>query len=111
MYGRSMSTESDRAFAAVSDTLLGDPDDDVRLEGTQLTVKGTPFAQLDGEELLVALPAARAADLVSRGIASPAARDRASSGAWVTIHDVENWVELAGEAHQFVGEPPVGRQS
>ena len=106
-----MSSESDRAFTAVSDALLGDPDDDVRLEGTRLTVRGTVFAQLDGEELIVALPAARAADLVSRGIASPAAHDGASGGAWVSIHDVENWVELAGEAHQFVGEPPVGRQS
>ena len=105
-----MSTESDRAFTAVSDALLGDPDDDVQLEGTQLTVKGTVFARLEGDELLVVLPASRAADLVSRGIAGPA-RDGASSGAWVSIHDVENWVELAGEAHQFVGEPPVGRQS
>lgn len=105
-----MSTESDRAFSFVSDALLGDPDDDVQLDGTRLTVKGTVFARLEGDELLVALPAARAADLVSRGIASPAPGD-GGSGAWVSIHDVENWVELAGEAHQFVGEPPVGRQS
>ena len=106
-----MSTESDRAFAAVNDALLGDPDDDVQLNGTQLSVKGSVFARLEADELLVDLPAARAADLVSRGIASPAAHDGASGGAWVSIHDVENWVELAGEAHQFVGEPPVGRQS
>ena len=105
-----MSTESDRAFSSVSDALLGDPDDDVRLDGTRLTVKGSVFARLEGEELLVALPPARAADLVSRGIASPASGD-GGNGAWVSIHDVENWVELAGEAHQFVGEPPVGRQS
>jgi hypothetical protein len=105
-----MSAESDRAFSSVSDALLGDPDDDVQLDGTRLTVKGAVFARLEGEELLVALPPARAADLVSRGIASPASGE-ASSGAWVSIHDVENWVELAGEAHQFVGEPPVGRQS
>jgi hypothetical protein len=106
-----MSAESDRAFSSVSDALLGDPDDDVHLDGTRLTVKGTLFARLEGDELLVALPAARAADLVSRGIASPASANGASNGAWVSIHDVENWVELAGEAHQFVGEPPVGRQS
>ena len=106
-----MSTESDRAFAAVSDVLLADPDDDVLLEGTRLIVRGTPFAELDGEELLVALPPARAADLVSRGIAGPATRDGATVGGWVSIHDTENWVELASEAHQFVGEPPVGRQS
>jgi len=106
-----MSTESDRAFSSVSDVLLGDPDDDVQREGTRLTVKGTVFARLEGDELLVALPTARATDLVSRGIASPASGDGASSGTWVSIHDVENWIELAGEAHQFVGEPPVGRQS
>jgi len=106
-----MSTESDRAFSSVSDVLLGDPDDDVQREGTRLTVKGTVFARLEGDELLVALPAARAADLVSRGIAGPASGDAGSGGVWVSIHDVENWVELAGEAHQFVGEPPVGRQS
>jgi hypothetical protein len=106
-----MSTESDRAFSSVSDALLGDPDDDVQLDGTRLTVKGSVFARLDGDELLVALPAARAADLVSRGIAGPASGDAAAGGAWVSIHDVENWIELAGEAHQFVGEPPVGRQS
>jgi hypothetical protein len=106
-----MSTQSDRAFTAVSDALLTDADDDVLLEATQLSVKGSVFARLDGDELLVDLPAARAADLVSRGIASPAAVPGASVGAWVSIHDVENWIELAGEAHQFVGEPPVGRQS
>jgi hypothetical protein len=106
-----MSTESDRAFSSVSDVLLGDPDDDVKLDGTRLTVKGTVFARLEGDDLLVALPAARAADLVSRGIAGPASGDAASGVVWVSIHDVENWIELAGEAHQFVGEPPVGRQS
>lgn len=69
------------------------------------------FARLEGDELLVALPAARAADLVSRGIAGRVAGDGGPHGAWVSIHDVENWTELAGEAHQFVGEPPVGRRS
>jgi len=106
-----MSVESDRAFAAVTDALLSDPDDDVRVDGAQLSVKGTVFARLDGDELLVDLPVARAADLVVRGIASRAAGGVVAIGEWVSIHDVENWVELAGEAHQFVGEPPVGRQS
>ncbi|MEO6116880.1 MAG: hypothetical protein ABIP33_10890 [Pseudolysinimonas sp.] len=106
-----MSIESDRAFTAVSDALLSDPDDDVQVDGGQLSVKGTVFARLEGDELLVDLPTSRAADLVSRGIASAAAGDATAVGAWVSIHDVENWVELAGEAHQFVGEPPVGRQS
>ena len=106
-----MSTESDRAFLAVSEALLSDPDDDVQLDGSRLSVKGTVFARLEDDELLVDLPTARAADLVSRGIASRATTDEAANGAWVAIHDPENWVELAGEAHQFVGEPPVGRQS
>ena len=106
-----MSTESDRAFTAVSEALLSDPDDDVQLEGTRLSVKGRAFARLVDDELLVDLPTARAADLVSRGIADRAEGDATAVGAWVAIHDSENWVELAGEAHQFVGEPPVGRQS
>lgn len=106
-----MSIESDRAFSAVTDALLSDADNDVRADGTRLLVKGTVFARFDGEELLLDLPAARAADLVARGIGSAAGGDAPAVGAWVSIHDVENWVELAGEAHQFVGEPPVGRQS
>jgi hypothetical protein len=106
-----MSTESDRAFTAVSDALLSDPDDDVQLDGSRLSVKGTVFARLEGDDLMVDLPASRAADLVSRGIASRAETDATAAGAWVVIRDPENWVELAGEAHQFVGEPPVGRQS
>ncbi|HEY4153328.1 MAG TPA: hypothetical protein VGM38_08400 [Pseudolysinimonas sp.] len=106
-----MSTESDRAFTSVSDALLSDPDDDVQLSGASLSVRGTVFARLEGDELLVDLPPSRAADLVSRGIASAADGIADAVGAWVSIHDTENWSELAGEAHQFVGEPPVGRQS
>ena len=106
-----MSTESDRAFTAVSDVLLSDPDDDVQLDGRRLSVRGAVFARLEGDELLVDLPTARAADLVARGIAGRVDGDVTAVGAWVAIHDSENWAELAGEAHQFVGEPPVGRQS
>jgi len=30
---------------------------------------------------------------------------------WVRVGDLQLWSELAREAHQFVGEPPVGHQS
>ena len=106
-----MSSASDRAFSHVADALLIDADDDVRLEGGALSVKGRVFARLDGDRLVVDLPSPRAADLVERGIASSASGTEAALGTWVGIDEAEDWIELAGEAHQFVGEPPVGRQS
>ena len=63
MYGRSMSIESDRAFTAVSDALLSDPDDDVQVDGGQLSVKRTGVARLEGDELLVEPPTAPRAHL------------------------------------------------
>ena len=110
-----MAADPQQTFSDVALALRGDPDDDVSVGGTRLLVKGRLFAFLNGALLLVDLPATRAADLVVRGIATIVSDATAASapaqGAWVGIDDAANWLELATEAHQFVGEPPVGRQS
>lgn len=112
-----MTDESDFApalptFESVAEELLRDPDDDVSLTTTGLHVHDRLFAYPDTEGLVVDLPAGRADDLVGRGVAEPVAAGRAEPrGAWVRIGDPEDWPELASEAHQFVGEPAVGRES
>ncbi len=112
-----MTSASDLAFSDVSLALQADPDADVTAAAGTLLVHGRVFASLEGDSLVVDLPAPRAADLVHRGMASPAAGgagDAGASGASgvrVRVDDIQNWLELATEAHQFVGEPPVGRQS
>lgn len=106
-----MSAFSSPAFDLVKGELLADPDDDV-VDGTEgLKVKGALFAYESDDRLLVDLPEQRAADLIERGIAEPAGTDRAAKGRWVAIGDSEDWLELATEAHQFIGEPAVGRES
>ena len=44
------------------------------------------------------------------GVHSAAGRSEAKR-AWVRITDSQDWPELAAEAHQFVGEPAVGKDS
>lgn len=106
-----MAEEFNQAFADVAFALQSDPDDDVTLDGDRLLVKGRLFAYLDGPALVVDLPAARSADLVARGIATAAGGDAVPSGAWTAVAAEDDWPELAAEAHQFVGEPAVGRDS
>ena len=106
-----MSSAADSAFSDVSLALRNDPDDDVTVDGNVLLVHGTPFASLDRDALIVDLPGSRAADLVERGMASLVEETATTVGVRVAVGDTENWLELATEAHQFVGEPPVGRQS
>jgi hypothetical protein len=103
--------EFSAAFDDLARALVADPDDDVTVDGTSLLVKGAPFAVLDGSVLVVDLPSARADDLVQRDVAAPAERPTSAKGRWVAVGDVENWGELAGEAHQHVGEPAVGGDS
>jgi hypothetical protein len=106
-----MSDFTSPAFDLVKGELLADPDDDV-VDGPEgLTVKGVLFAFESDGRLHVDLPEHRAADLVSRDVAEPVAGDRAAKGRWVAVAATDDWLELAGEAHQFVGEPAVGRQS
>ncbi len=107
-----MTDTSALAFVQLATTLLEDPDDDVVMTERGLHVHGKLFAFLDGDALVIDLPAARALDLIDRGIAAPASGGPVQPrGSWVRVDDVEDWPELASESHQFVGEPPVGRDS
>jgi hypothetical protein len=74
-------------------------------------VHGAQFAYLDGDDLVVDLPAARASDLVSRGIAKRFNTDGQPSRDLVRVADRTFWSELTREAHEYVGEPPVGGAS
>jgi hypothetical protein len=107
-----MSALGSPAFDQVKGELLADADDDVVDGPDGLTVKGALFAyQSEDGRLLVDLPEHRAADLVGRGIAERPTSARSAKGRWVAVANTEDWSELAGEAHQFVGEPAVGRES
>jgi hypothetical protein len=99
-------------YDAVVDELLHDADYDVDVTPDGLLVKGHLFAFLDGRELVLELPEARSADLRRRNIALPFHSEKGGdSRTWVRVADRELWSELAREAHEYVGEPPVGRQS
>jgi hypothetical protein len=76
-----------------------------------LLVHGTVFARLEGDDLLVELPPTRAADLVERGIAERFVLEGEPDRNWVRVSDLQLWPELAREAHEYVGEPPVGGDS
>lgn len=103
--------EAWQLFDLVAGALAADPDDDVTSEGERLLVHGRVFAFLDGDHIVVDLPASRAEDLVGRDVAADATGPSAARGRWVAIADPEDWAELATEAHQFVGEPAVGGES
>jgi len=104
--------EVQATYDAVANELLEDADYDVDATPDGLLVKGKLFAFLDGGELVVDLPEARSSDLQQRGIVVPFHSTRGGdSRTWVRVADRELWSELAREAHEFVGEPRVGRQS
>ncbi|WP_401000841.1 hypothetical protein [Agromyces sp. GXQ0307] len=104
--------DAQATYDAVADELLRDADHDVDATPDGLLVKGRLFAFLDGGELVVDLPEARSTDLQERGIVVPFHSTRGGdSRTWVRVADLQLWSELAREAHEFVGEPPVGRQS
>jgi len=100
-------------FDDLATALLNDPDRDVSRSGDTLLVRGRVFAALDGDSLVVQVSAARADDLVSRGMASPASgpADAAeTAGRWVSVADHEDWPELADEAHVLAeGHVPGGQ--
>jgi hypothetical protein len=109
-----MAMDPERSWLDVVQALVTDPDDDVTASETELRVRGRLFAARGDDRLIVDLPTARAADLVERGIAEAVPSGAAAAdpaGRWVAIVDADDWVELAGEAHQFVGEPRVGGES
>ncbi len=76
-----------------------------------LLVHGTLFAFPSGDDLVVDLPAARASDLVQRGMGTRLTLEGVKSRDLVSVSDLSLWSELTREAHEYVGEPPVGGQS
>jgi len=107
-----MSDQAAAAYDGLTTHLRADPDFDVDVTPDGLLVKGRLFAFLDGDDLVVELSPARAADLVAREQARPFVGSPGEpSPTWVRVSDWELWFELGSEAHDFVGEPPVGRQS
>lgn len=103
--------DSQRMYRRVTRELLADEDVDVDFTPDGLLVRGRLFAFLDGTELVVQVPAARASDLLSRGVVSSFTGGGGISRSWVRVSDLQLWSELAREAHEHVGKPPVGRQS
>lgn len=102
-----MSELTDKAYDEVVVTLGQDPDVDVTVTDDGLLVRGKRFAFLDDDRLVVKLPTDRAADLIARRVAGGSAEGEG----WVSVSSIDLWLELAGEAHTFVGEPAVGGQS
>jgi hypothetical protein len=83
----------------------------VTIDVDGLLVHGTVFAFLSGDDLVVDLPAGRASDLVEREQGTRLKIDGVKSRDLVSVSDRSLWSELAREAHEYVGEPPVGGQS
>jgi hypothetical protein len=86
-------------------------EDGVTIDIDGLLVHGTLFAFLDGDELVVDLPAGRASDLVERDQGTRFRLEGEKSRDLVRVRDRSLWSELTREAHEYVGEPPVGGQS
>ncbi|WP_412161694.1 hypothetical protein [Curtobacterium flaccumfaciens] len=108
-----MGSLKDAVFSELEFALLDDADRDVVETDEGLTVKGRLFAyRVPSGRLIVDLPVRRAGDLVGRGVGVEVGDSPyRAKGVWVSVSDALDWAELAGEAHEFVGEPAVGRQS
>jgi hypothetical protein len=83
----------------------------VTVDSDGLLVHGTIFAFLIDDDLVVDLPAQRASDLVEREQGTRFRLDGVKSRDLVKVRDRSLWSELTREAHEYVGEPPVGGQS
>jgi hypothetical protein len=86
-------------------------EDGVTIGQDGLLVHGKLFAFRVEDDLIVELPVARASDLVTREIAVRYKSDGHPTRDWVRVDDLQLWPELAREAHEYVGEPPVGGDS
>jgi len=101
----SASSTPEDAFEALALALLGDPEVS---EGTGfgsnpgLRVRGKIFAMLNRGRLVLKLPAARCAELVSGGRAEFFQTGGRSMREWVTIPSGGDWPELARAALEFV---------
>jgi hypothetical protein len=102
---------SSLAAEAYENLVLEFQDEDGVTIDDGLLVHGTVFAFLSGDDLVVDLPAARASDLVERQQGTRLRLDGVKSRDLVKVRDRSLWSELAREAHEYVGEPPVGGQS
>ena len=104
---------TDQAAAIAYEQLTFDlrTDDGVTVNGNELFVHGTIFAFLDGDDLVVEVSDARAADLTGRGVAAAFVADHHRTRNWVRVSDQQLWPELARESHDFTGEPAVGGDS
>ena len=85
-------------------------------EGVTITAEGLVihdklFAFVDGDDLVVEVTEARAADLTERGVAEAFSSEGHPSRKWVRVTDQQLWPELTREAHEYVGEPAVGGES
>jgi hypothetical protein len=102
---------SSRAAEAYENLVLEFQDEDGVTVDDGLLVHGTVFAFLSGDDLVVDLPSARASDLVEREQGMRYRLDGVKSRDLVSVSDLSLWSELTREAHEYVGEPPVGGQS
>jgi TfoX/Sxy family transcriptional regulator of competence genes len=104
--------DAEQRFADLAEQFAGEagvelPRDDAprRFGSTALTVDGSIFAMLTRGELVVKLPAARVAELVTNRNGRPftAGKGRPMRE-WVVVagDDPQEWHELAGEALRFV---------
>ena len=100
-----------RAYHELGKAVLRDEHLDVEVTPEGLLVQGRLFAFLDGAELVVDLPEARAADLRDRGVAVSFDVVGHVNRTWVRVRDSGLWPEMAREAHRYVGHPPLGGQS
>ena len=114
VYPRSLETTmtSSLAAEAYENLILEFRDQDgVTVDADGLRVHGTVFAFVHGDILVVDVPAARASDLVEREQGTRFRLDGVKSRDLVSVSDRSLWSELTREAHEYVGEPPVGGQS
>lgn len=98
-------------FDRLAGQLVDDPERDVSVDGLSLLADGKRFAYLDDDSLVIRLPAERADDLLHRNIGELGPFDADEGESWIRITDVEDWPELAGEAHDFTSGRIVGGES
>jgi hypothetical protein len=110
--GRAEVLDAEQQFADLAERFAGEPgvvlpaDGGPRRFGSEaLTVDGSIFAMLTGGELVVKLPAARVAELVTTGAGRPFTSGKGRPmREWVVVagNDAQGWYELAHEALGFV---------
>jgi hypothetical protein len=107
-----------RAYQAVVTTWSAEPGVSVgrALGNNVLKAGGRIFAFRKSDRLVIKVPAARAAELVAAGLATPFQTGRSPMREWValalpedTAADDARWLEYAAEAHAFVTSLPAAK--